>query len=45
MEARGFDRWPRTIARETRFGWSDALVVVAGVALATAVITLKFART
>ncbi|HTJ39910.1 MAG TPA: energy-coupling factor transporter transmembrane component T [Dactylosporangium sp.] len=45
MEARGFDRGPRTIARETRFGWSDALVVVAGVALATAVITLKFART
>jgi energy-coupling factor transport system permease protein len=45
MEARGFDRGPRTIARETRFGWSDALVVVVGLALAAAVITLKFART
>ena len=45
MEARGFDRGPRTIARDTRFGWSDACVVVAGLALAAAVITLKFART
>ncbi|GAA2355078.1 energy-coupling factor transporter transmembrane component T [Dactylosporangium salmoneum] len=44
MEARGFDReGPRTIARETRFGWPDALVVVAGVAIAIAVIVLKFA--
>jgi energy-coupling factor transport system permease protein len=45
MEARGFDRGPRTIARETRFAWSDAFVVIAGLALAAAVITLKFART
>jgi energy-coupling factor transport system permease protein len=45
MEARGFDRGPRTIARDTRFGWSDACVVVAGLALAAAVITLKFVRT
>jgi energy-coupling factor transport system permease protein len=51
MEARGFDpetgtaRGPRTIARDTRFGRSDALVVVAGLALATTVILLKFART
>jgi energy-coupling factor transport system permease protein len=45
MEARGFDAGgPRTIARETRFGWSDALVIVTGLALAAAVITLKFAR-
>lgn len=46
MEARGFDRGgPRTIARPTRFDWSDASVVVAGGALAAAVIILKFAHT
>jgi energy-coupling factor transporter transmembrane protein EcfT len=46
MEARGFDRGgPRTIARETHFGWSDAAVVAAGAALATAVIVLKFVHT
>jgi energy-coupling factor transport system permease protein len=46
MEARGFDRGgPRTIARETHFGWSDAAVVAAGAALAATVIVLKFAHT
>ncbi|MER7280786.1 energy-coupling factor transporter transmembrane component T [Dactylosporangium sp. NPDC000244] len=46
MEARGFDRGePRTIARDTRFGWMDALVVALGLTLAVAVIMLKFART
>jgi len=46
MEARGFDpHGPRTIARQTHFGWSDALVVVVGAALATAVIMLKFVHT
>jgi energy-coupling factor transport system permease protein len=45
MEARGFDRGgPRTIARETHFGWPDASVVIVGVVLATVVIVLKFAR-
>ncbi|WP_432830205.1 energy-coupling factor transporter transmembrane component T family protein [Dactylosporangium sp. CA-092794] len=45
MEARGFDRdGPRTIARETHFGWSDAFVAFAGLALAAAVIMLKFAH-
>ncbi|GAA2578903.1 energy-coupling factor transporter transmembrane component T [Dactylosporangium fulvum] len=46
MEARGFDRdTPRTTARPTRFGWSDALVVVVGVILAAVVIMLKFVHT
>ncbi|WP_432978423.1 energy-coupling factor transporter transmembrane component T family protein [Dactylosporangium sp. CA-233914] len=46
MEARGFDGGDsRTIARDTRFGWPDALVVAAGLALAMVVILLKFART
>ena len=43
MEARGFDRGlPRTSARETRFGWSDASVVATGAVLAAALILLKF---
>ncbi|MFI5911310.1 energy-coupling factor transporter transmembrane component T family protein [Dactylosporangium sp. NPDC051541] len=46
MEARGFDRGgARTVARETRFGWMDALVVALGITLAATVILLKFART
>jgi energy-coupling factor transport system permease protein len=46
MEARGFDQaTPRTTARPTRFGWSDALVVVVGALLSAAVILLKFVHT
>ncbi|MET7420560.1 energy-coupling factor transporter transmembrane component T [Dactylosporangium sp. NPDC005555] len=46
MEARGFDRGqPRTSARETRFGWPDASVVLVGAALAGALILLKFVHT
>ncbi|GAA3450749.1 energy-coupling factor transporter transmembrane component T family protein [Dactylosporangium matsuzakiense] len=46
MEARGFDRGgARTVARVTRFGWADALVVALGLALAATVILLKFAQT
>ena len=45
MEARGFDSGVvRTTARPTRFGWSDAVVVAAGLTLAAAVLMLKLAH-
>jgi energy-coupling factor transport system permease protein len=46
MEARGFDRGlPRSSAREARFGWYDTSTVLAGAALAAALILLKFVHT